>query len=102
MTIRDPASAPRERHVARKAELEREADRLTKTSSLISTARLVTFVGAFDNHFARASNDLLADDRSFLIVLSELESVTPLLAIEVHVHVHHYLGVPPGVEGPDE
>lgn len=38
---------PAEGHATRKLELEGEAARLVRTSRLISTARLVTFVGAF-------------------------------------------------------
>jgi hypothetical protein len=38
---------PVERHARRKLGLEREADRLARVSRLISTARLVTFLGAF-------------------------------------------------------
>jgi hypothetical protein len=41
------ARAPAEGHALRKLELEREADRLVRLSRLISTGRLVTFLGAF-------------------------------------------------------
>src|SRR5262245_11508811 len=44
---------PRDHHAGRKLEEEREAERLTRISRLVSTLRLLTFVGAFGLMCAR-------------------------------------------------